>query len=85
MRRVPADQVYRAKPASNLFLTAAGRLELEIESAIAVGDCAWDLLAARRARALCIGILTAGYGHAELETAGACRIYEDTARSPAPS
>jgi hypothetical protein len=40
MRRVPADQVYHAKPASNLFLTAAGWLELEIESAIAVGDCA---------------------------------------------
>ena len=47
--------------------------------AIAVGDSVWDLLAARRARALGVGLLTGGYGQEELERAGAYRVYEDPA------
>lgn len=37
----------------------------------------WDLLAARRARALGIGMLSGGYGEEELERAGAYRVYEN--------
>jgi phosphoglycolate phosphatase-like HAD superfamily hydrolase len=37
----------------------------------------WDLLAARRARALGIGVLSGGYGREELIYAGALRVYED--------
>jgi len=44
-----------------------------------VGDSVWDLLAARRARALGVGVLSGGYGRDELERAGAYRVYEDTA------
>jgi hypothetical protein len=40
-------------------------------------DSVWDLLAARRARALSIGLLSGGYGTDELERAGAFRVYED--------
>jgi len=36
-----------------------------------------DLLAARRARALSIGLLSGGYGLEELERAGAYRVYQD--------
>ena len=43
------------------------------------GDSIWDLLAARRARALGVGLLSGGYGRAELETAGAYRVYDDPA------
>ena len=44
-----------------------------------VGDSVWDLLAARRARALGIGLLSGGYGESELEQAGAYRVYRDPA------
>jgi phosphoglycolate phosphatase-like HAD superfamily hydrolase len=44
-----------------------------------VGDSIWDLLAARRARALGIGLLSGGYGADELQSAGAYRVYEDPA------
>jgi phosphoglycolate phosphatase-like HAD superfamily hydrolase len=37
----------------------------------------WDLLAARRAGALGIGLLSGGYGREELERAGAYRVYAD--------
>jgi phosphoglycolate phosphatase-like HAD superfamily hydrolase len=37
----------------------------------------WDLLAAQRARALGIGLLSGGYGQDELERAGAYRVYQD--------
>jgi phosphoglycolate phosphatase-like HAD superfamily hydrolase len=37
------------------------------------------LLAARRAGALGIGLLSGGYGRAELERAGAYRVYADPA------
>ena len=42
-----------------------------------VGDAVWDLLAARRAGMLSIGLLTGGYGSDELERAGAYRVYRD--------
>jgi phosphoglycolate phosphatase-like HAD superfamily hydrolase len=41
------------------------------------GDSVWDLLAARRARALGIGVLSGGYGREELIYGGAFRLYED--------
>jgi phosphoglycolate phosphatase-like HAD superfamily hydrolase len=37
------------------------------------------VLAARRARALGIGLLSGGYGTEELERAGAYRVHEDPA------
>jgi HAD superfamily hydrolase (TIGR01509 family) len=76
---VTRDQVKFAKPDPDLFLTAADRLGVPIESSIVVGDSIWDILAARRARALSIGLLSGGYGREELERAGAFRVYEDPA------
>lgn len=73
------DDVEHAKPNPDLWLAAAARLNVPIESAIAVGDSVWDLLAARRARALGVGLLSGGYGQDELERAGAYRVYEDPA------
>ncbi|HEY3220570.1 MAG TPA: HAD family hydrolase [Gemmatimonadales bacterium] len=76
---VTRDQVEHAKPAPDLFLAAAERLGVAVETAIVVGDSVWDLLAARRARALGVGLLSGGYGQEELERAGAYRVYEDPA------
>ncbi|HTO65902.1 MAG TPA: HAD hydrolase-like protein, partial [Bradyrhizobium sp.] len=67
------------KPDPDLFLTAADRLGVSIETACVVGDSVWDMLAAQRARALGIGVLSGGYGREELERAGAYRVYEDPA------
>ncbi len=82
LERVPVvtrDQVQYAKPDPDLFLAAAQRLNVAIESAQVVGDSVWDMLAARRARALGIGVLSGGYGQEELDRAGAYRVYEDPA------
>ena len=43
------------------------------------GDSVWDLLAARRAGALGVGLMSGGYGREELERAGAYRVYADPA------
>ena len=44
-----------------------------------VGDAVWDLLAARRANMLSVGLLSGGYGEDELLAAGAYRVYRDAA------
>jgi len=76
---ITRDDVTHAKPNPDLWLAAAARLGVAPEAAIAVGDSVWDLLAARRARALGVGLLSGGYGQDELERAGAYRVYEDPA------
>lgn len=76
---VTRDDVLHAKPDPDLFLEAMKRLGLDATAAIIVGDSIWDMLAARRARALGVGLLSGGYGQDELETAGAYRVYEDPA------
>jgi HAD superfamily hydrolase (TIGR01549 family) len=76
---VTRDQVKYAKPDPDLFLAAAERLGVAIENSTVIGDSVWDMLAARRARALGIGVLSGGYGLEELERAGAYRVFEDPA------
>jgi HAD superfamily hydrolase (TIGR01509 family) len=76
---ISRDDVQHAKPNPDLWLAAAARLGVPVDQCIAVGDSVWDLLAARRARALGVGLLTGGYGQEELERAGAYRVYEDPA------
>jgi HAD superfamily hydrolase (TIGR01549 family) len=74
---ITRDQVEFAKPDPDLFLAAAERLGVNISTSIVVGDSVWDLLAAQRAGALGIGLLSGGYGQDELERAGAYRVYQD--------
>jgi len=76
---VTRDLVANAKPNPDLFLEAARRLDVDPRDAVVVGDSVWDLLAARRARSLGIGLLSGGYGESELLAAGAYRVYEDPA------
>ncbi len=54
---ISRDQVAHAKPDPDLFEAVAERLGVNIEHSIVVGDSIWDLLAARRARALGVGLL----------------------------
>ncbi|HZU15035.1 MAG TPA: HAD family hydrolase [Candidatus Dormibacteraeota bacterium] len=76
---VTREEVEHAKPDPDLFLAAAARLGAEISESVVIGDSVWDLLAAQRARALGVGLLSGGYGREELERAGAYRVYEDPA------
>jgi len=76
---ITRDQVQHAKPDPDLFLAAAERLGVPVDESVVVGDSVWDLLAARRARALGVGLLSGGYGEDELESAGAYRVYQDPA------
>jgi HAD superfamily hydrolase (TIGR01509 family) len=74
---ITRDQVRYAKPDPDLFLAAAERIGANVTDSVVVGDSVWDLLAARRARALGIGLLSGGYGREELVFSGAYRVYED--------
>jgi HAD superfamily hydrolase (TIGR01509 family) len=76
---ITRDLVQRAKPDPDLFLAAAERLGAPIQESAVVGDSVWDMLAARRANALGVGLLSGGYGQDELERAGAFRVYQDPA------
>ena len=76
---ITRDMVQYAKPDPDLFLAAAEKLGVDISDSVVVGDSIWDLLAARRARALGVGLLAGGYGREELERAGAYRVYNDPA------
>jgi HAD superfamily hydrolase (TIGR01509 family) len=76
---VERGDVQRAKPAPDLFLNCQQRLGVSVDECYVIGDAVWDLLAARRARMLSIGLLSGGYGEDELMRAGAFRVYRDPA------
>ncbi|HWT46750.1 MAG TPA: HAD family hydrolase [Vicinamibacterales bacterium] len=76
---VDRTDVQRAKPEPDLFLACQKRLDVSPEQCFVVGDAVWDLLAARRAGMLSIGVLSGGYGEEELARAGAYRVYTDAA------
>src|SRR4029077_656054 len=76
---ITRDQVAYAKPNPDLFLAARGRPGVHPRGSLVVGDSVWALLAAQRAGALGVGVLSGGYGREELERAGAYRVYEDPA------
>jgi HAD superfamily hydrolase (TIGR01509 family) len=76
---VTRDMVSHAKPDPDLFLAAAAQLGADPRHAFVVGDSVWDLLAARRAGSIGIGVMSGGYGREELERAGAYRVYADPA------
>lgn len=74
---VERGSVARAKPEPDLFLACQERLGVSASDCYVIGDAVWDLLAARRARMLSIGLLSGGYGEDELSRAGAFRVYRD--------
>jgi HAD superfamily hydrolase (TIGR01509 family) len=76
---VDRGNVARAKPEPDLFLACQASLGVEPEDCYVVGDAVWDLLAARRAGMLSVGLLSGGYGSDELLDAGAFRVYDGPA------
>ncbi len=76
---IQRGDVERAKPEPDLFLACQARMNVSASDCYVVGDAVWDLLAARRAGMLSIGLLSGGYGEDELAGAGAFRVYRDAA------
>ena len=74
---ITRDDVKYGKPDPDLFLAAARHMKVPIDECLVIGDAVWDMLAARRAKATGIGLLSGGYDIGELERAGALRVYED--------
>jgi HAD superfamily hydrolase (TIGR01509 family) len=76
---ITRSEVEHAKPNPDLFLAAAQALHADPQATFVVGDSLWDMLGARRAGALGVGLLSGGYGRNELIEGGAYRVYHDPA------
>ena len=76
---IERGDVARAKPEPDLFLACQQRLGVGTADCYVIGDAVWDILAARRADMLSVGLLSGGYGEDELSQAGAFRVYRDPA------
>lgn len=74
---VDGSHVRHAKPAPDLLLLAARRLHLPTAASWYVGDSAWDVLAARSAGMVAVGVPSGAVGAATLREAGAAAIVPD--------
>ena len=75
MSSCPSGDRYPAR--SSCWRSCGGRASPTASLRRVVGEAVWDLLAARRARMLSVGLLSGGYGEDELTRAGAFRVYRD--------
>jgi HAD superfamily hydrolase (TIGR01509 family) len=75
---VSSADVDTTKPAPDVLELAHRQAapELDAGNALVVGDATWDCEAARRAGMTPVGVLTGGFGRAELEDAGALAVFE---------
>jgi len=74
---VDGSHVRHAKPAPDLLLLGARRLRLSPRTCWYVGDAAWDMLAARDAGMVAIGVPSGAVGVATLRRAGAAAVVGD--------
>jgi HAD superfamily hydrolase (TIGR01549 family) len=75
---VTGADVDRTKPHPDLVAAAADRLGRS-GSLVMIGDTAWDAVAAREAGLPSIGVLSGGFGAAELTDSGCTAVYADAA------
>ena len=71
---ITREMVAYDKPYPDLFLAAAEALKADIKTACVVGDSIWDMLAARYAGALGVGLLSGRYDPDKSERSGAYRV-----------
>jgi HAD superfamily hydrolase (TIGR01509 family) len=74
-----SEDVEAAKPAPDVIEVALKKAGVRPEDAVMVGDAAWDAESSGNAGVRCIGVLSGGYGAAELRDAGAIEVYDDVA------
>jgi HAD superfamily hydrolase (TIGR01549 family) len=71
-----SEDVGTAKPEPDLIDVALEKAGVTAEQAVMVGDSVYDIEAAARAGVVGIGVLSGGFGAAELEDAGAVVVYD---------
>ncbi|OLR92152.1 HAD family hydrolase [Actinokineospora bangkokensis] len=71
--RTTSDDVEATKPAPDLIKAAL--TEVSEPTGVTLGDSTWDCQASRSAGLPAVGLLTGGFGEAELKEAGAQAIY----------
>ena len=71
---VAGEQAESSKPAADLLQVALK--SVDATSAVMIGDAVWDVESAKNAGVPCIGMLTGGFGEAELREAGAVEVYD---------
>jgi hypothetical protein len=77
---VTRDQVKHAKPDPDLFVAAAARLGIRVNTATVVGDSVWDMLAAASApEPLALVSCPAATARTNSSVPRAYRVYEDPA------
>lgn len=75
---VSSADVETTKPAPDVLELAHRQAapKLDASAVLMVGDATWDCEAARRAGMTPVGVLSGGFGQAELEDAGAVAVFE---------
>ena len=71
--------VEATKPAPDLVAAALAKAGADNDDAVMVGDTPWDIEAAQRAGVPTVAVRTGGFGHDELEDAGAAAVVESVA------
>ena len=71
-----SDDVAKTKPEPDIIVAALAKLGNPKRS-VMVGDSVYDIDAAHRAKVPAIGLLSGGFGEAELRDAGAEHVFED--------
>jgi HAD superfamily hydrolase (TIGR01509 family) len=71
--------VEHTKPAPDIFAAAIEKAGVRPADALVIGDTPYDVLAARRAGAQAIALLSGGFREEDLRTSGAIAIYRDAA------
>jgi HAD superfamily hydrolase (TIGR01509 family) len=74
-----SGDVSATKPEPDLIEAALENAGAGAHQAVMVGDSVWDLKAASRAGVTSVGVLTGGFGEAELLEAGAATVIESVA------
>jgi HAD superfamily hydrolase (TIGR01549 family) len=74
-----SGDVSATKPDPDLIESALENAGADADEAVMVGDSIWDLKAASRAGVVAVGVLTGGFGKAELLEAGAAKVIESVA------
>jgi len=75
--KTSSRDVDTAKPEPGILHVALDRAGVDAAHAVFVGDAVWDAHAAAGAGLPCIGLLSGGTAHAELQAAGASPIFDD--------
>jgi HAD superfamily hydrolase (TIGR01549 family) len=72
-----SDDVSKAKPDPEIFVTSMDRGHGDLRTTFVVGDSTWDVEAAKAAHLACIAVESGGFSEAELRDAGAISVYKD--------